>query len=221
MLMFKCSVCAKKNTLIAMLFAIMVASFVACVAIPYPSDFAFFLLPMRIWELGMGSVLASLRQHTAIEKIKVKISSCIRWPVFAEISSWFGVCMIISSYFLYDEATPYPSYQALLPCVGTALFIGFSGFAKSKKSNLRKMNSSIEPTAAVVGERHEQQAQEKVLQVTEEPNKVAVEQEVANKNTKVHTTERERERECPCWLTTGWFFGGRVPVFVGTTYTIS
>jgi peptidoglycan/LPS O-acetylase OafA/YrhL len=41
-----------------------------------------------------------------------------------EICSWVGLGMILASYFLLGHGTPYPSYRALLPCIGTVLFLG-------------------------------------------------------------------------------------------------
>ena len=74
---------------------------------------AFYLLVPRAWELMLGAALAL---------------STIR-PTFTRATAnaflLLGLGMIASSVYLYTETTPFPGFAALLPCVGTALIIGF------------------------------------------------------------------------------------------------
>jgi peptidoglycan/LPS O-acetylase OafA/YrhL len=73
---------------------------------------AFFATPTRIWELGLGAILALLG------------------PVLHTRSRWLfrfigiiGIAMILASAFILSSATPWPSLWALLPCGGAALVI--------------------------------------------------------------------------------------------------
>jgi len=76
---------------------------------------AFYLLPFRFWELGIGSILAFLPPK--LNKFEERIDSGL---------SVLGLVMIFCAVFLFDKMTPFPSYTALLPCVGTALVIRYA-----------------------------------------------------------------------------------------------
>ena len=76
----------------------------------YPSA-SFFLLPTRAWELLAGSLIAMREGQGKLNRSA------------AEIMSLTGLVMISASMFLYDSATPFPGYNALLPVVGSAAFI--------------------------------------------------------------------------------------------------
>jgi peptidoglycan/LPS O-acetylase OafA/YrhL len=77
----------------------------------HPS-FAFYLLPSRVFELGMGAMLVFLPD--------------LRGRVLREGSAALGLIMIVSSAVFYTEQTPFPGLPALLPVGGTALFIAGS-----------------------------------------------------------------------------------------------
>jgi peptidoglycan/LPS O-acetylase OafA/YrhL len=72
---------------------------------------AFYLLPSRAWELMVGAIL-SLKALPAIS---------IRWRNAASLA---GLIMIVGANLLFTDATPFPGFAALLPCVGSALLIG-------------------------------------------------------------------------------------------------
>jgi len=71
---------------------------------------AFYLLPTRVPELGIGAVLALA--HLRIEN-----------NVNAAILGLFGVLAIVISLFVFDDATTFPGINALLPCLGTAALL--------------------------------------------------------------------------------------------------
>lgn len=79
-------------------------------AVRYPS-FGFFMLPARIWELNLGVILALL----PLAKFRLER--------VAGMIAWIGISGIVLSYLGFDGNTPFPSYTALLPCVGTALVV--------------------------------------------------------------------------------------------------
>jgi peptidoglycan/LPS O-acetylase OafA/YrhL len=77
---------------------------------------AFYLLPMRAWELLIGVFAALYLQHS-----EMPLSHMVK-----QAGSVFGLALIIVAIFSYDETTPFPGFYALLPTVGTALVILFA-----------------------------------------------------------------------------------------------
>ncbi|MDA7760271.1 acyltransferase [Amylibacter sp.] len=78
-----------------------------------PTD-AYFLLPTRIWELLLGVLVAF---YLFYQK-----QQCI-----SDIGCLLGILMILVSIFIFDTETPFPGISALLPTIGTCLFILFAG----------------------------------------------------------------------------------------------
>ncbi|MBP7951455.1 MAG: acyltransferase [Verrucomicrobiales bacterium] len=70
---------------------------------------AFFLLPFRAWELGMGSLL-------------VFLPPCASGRL-AHAAAWLGLAGIVATYFLYPPGIRFPGISALPPVVGAALLI--------------------------------------------------------------------------------------------------
>jgi peptidoglycan/LPS O-acetylase OafA/YrhL len=73
---------------------------------------AFYLLPHRAWELLMGAALASSARSLPVGT-----------KVQREAISFLGLAAIVFSMFSYGDSTPWPSYRALLPCLGTVAII--------------------------------------------------------------------------------------------------
>lgn len=74
------------------------------------APWAFFSLPSRAWELGIGAVLAAGAMRLA--RIREQ-------PAIAV--GWLGLAMIVVSALVIKTSTPFPGFAALLPTVGTAL----------------------------------------------------------------------------------------------------
>ncbi len=94
--------------------------------IRYPSA-TFFLAPTRAWELLTGSLLAI----GIIPGLKSRIAN--------EAIMLAGLVMIMAAALLFDYATAFPGYAALLPCIGAGLIIHSGGksplFAKKLLAN--------------------------------------------------------------------------------------
>ncbi|MGY2223635.1 acyltransferase family protein [Pseudomonas gingeri] len=76
---------------------------------------AFYLLPMRAWELLAGVVLAVMPVGQRISLIK------------AQAVSAFSLGLILLAVFAYDSGTSFPGAAALLPVVGAAGLIWANG----------------------------------------------------------------------------------------------
>jgi peptidoglycan/LPS O-acetylase OafA/YrhL len=96
--------------------SVSVLSFISCVVCLsiYPSA-AFYLLPMRAWELGLGVLIAV---HEVQHDGPVQLSM-----VAANLLGWLGLALIVASVLIYTESTLFPGIAALLPTVGTACLI--------------------------------------------------------------------------------------------------
>lgn len=73
---------------------------------------AFYSLPTRAWELGMGALLLFIPEKISIQRKQA-----------ATLLIWAGAFLLISSVFIFSERTPFPGYNALLPTLGTAILI--------------------------------------------------------------------------------------------------
>ncbi|MBL8543573.1 MAG: acyltransferase family protein [Hyphomonadaceae bacterium] len=76
-------------------------------------DFAFFVAPLRGYELLIGAAIAGL--------------SFPAWPRWVrDAMSLAGLAVIIGSLFLLNDATLFPGLAAAVPCLGTAMML-FAG----------------------------------------------------------------------------------------------
>ena len=104
-------------SIIVLLGMLFVASFAAAEWAAYNNPAAaFYLLPMRAWELLIGAFAAFYLQRNDVPLP----------PLAKETGSSLGLALILIAVFAYDEATPFPGLYALLPTVGTALIILFA-----------------------------------------------------------------------------------------------
>jgi peptidoglycan/LPS O-acetylase OafA/YrhL len=103
-----------RRTLGFVLGVLVVCSFALCVVLTYRSQpWAFFSLPTRAWELGVGGVAAF-----AVHGRTRFLSS-----PWAAVAGWLGVLGIVASVVMFTESTPFPGFTAALPVLSTALVI--------------------------------------------------------------------------------------------------
>lgn len=74
----------------------------------------FYLLPPRACELLLGGLLVYCPPPRRLG------------AVTCEIGAWVGMAMIVGAGVLYNKSTPFPGVMAMIPCVGTFLFIYFN-----------------------------------------------------------------------------------------------
>ncbi|MBI5674905.1 MAG: acyltransferase [Nitrospirae bacterium] len=77
----------------------------------------FYLMPFRVFEFAIGAALVWLIKYQPKNKMLLEPMAAI------------GLAMIAYPVFTYTEDTLFPSYNALMPCIGAALII-YSGTAK-------------------------------------------------------------------------------------------
>ncbi len=80
-------------------------------------SFAFFMLPTRAWELLIGSFTAIMlfRQPAAR-----------RPSLLGNLAALAGLGAVLGAVFVYSSATPFPSFYALVPTLGSGLVIVFA-----------------------------------------------------------------------------------------------
>lgn len=91
--------------------AVVIASFALSLWLTTASaPWAFFSLPSRAWELGIGALLAV--GATRLARLPREVSAT---------AGWLGLGMIVAAGLVIETSTPFPGSAALLPVLGTAL----------------------------------------------------------------------------------------------------
>jgi peptidoglycan/LPS O-acetylase OafA/YrhL len=101
-----------RDILARVLVAIALLSLVACIWMSSlePST-AFYLFPFRAWEFLIGALLA------------LGVFGDATTPKGRHGSSIIGLLLVIASVVTFDDMTPFPGANALLPCLGAMLLI--------------------------------------------------------------------------------------------------
>lgn len=84
-------------------------------SIQHPSA-AFYMLPFRAWELGVGGIIALFHIGNAHVRVNAYIST---------VASFLGLSLLIISYAYIDQDSGFPAPLGLLPVIGASLIIGF------------------------------------------------------------------------------------------------
>ncbi len=95
------------------------------------APWAFFLLPTRAWELGLGAMLAVAASRLAL----------VPRPA-AALGGWIGLGMIAIAAITFDQATPFPGSAALLPTIGTAMVV-IAGMQRSALGPARLLGTAV------------------------------------------------------------------------------
>lgn len=94
--------------------AVTVISFVLSVVVTAAQpDVAYFATYVRAWEFGAGALLALALRHRA----------ALGGPRVSAVTSWLGFVAILVSMLTFSDRTPFPSWTALLPVIGTLAVI--------------------------------------------------------------------------------------------------
>lgn len=104
----------RPRVLLALLAGLVALSFATCVVLTFQQQpWAFFLLPTRAWELGVGGLVAFLLSYRP---------DAVR-GIPAAVISWAGVAGILASVLFFTSSTPFPGYWAAVPVLATAAVI--------------------------------------------------------------------------------------------------
>jgi len=104
-----------------MLFALLVVSFGLNIwAIERKPDAAFFLLPMRAWELLCGAMLAIAPAPSRVLPSRIY-----------NLVGLLGLAAVLSAMTCFDKFTRFPGWAALLPVLGTTALIWANASASS------------------------------------------------------------------------------------------
>ena len=109
-----------KNFLIPLvilfLLSLMISSFTSLIS----SDYSFYFLHTRMWEILAGSILAYI-------EIKNKTRKKFNNEYVNQLLPLIGLIIIFHSYLIFnDKKTLHPSYFTLYPIIGTCLIVWFS-----------------------------------------------------------------------------------------------
>ncbi|MCA0035391.1 acyltransferase family protein [Mesorhizobium sp. B263B2A] len=97
---------------LTILLPIAIGSFaVAVMATTLAPTAGFYLLPTRVWELALGAMLMLKRPPALASRLAM------------ELIGLAGFVLVAAGFLTISESDPFPGYNALLPCVGTALLI--------------------------------------------------------------------------------------------------
>ncbi len=104
-----------KKRLFWMVAGLVVISFAACVYLTFRSQpWAFFSMPTRFWELGVGGLVA------------FSVGKIVSIPIaVAAGGGWFGLAGILAAGVLFNDQTLFPGYVVALPVLATAAVIFF------------------------------------------------------------------------------------------------
>ncbi|WP_370616473.1 acyltransferase family protein [Mumia sp. Pv 4-285] len=83
---------------------------------------AYFVTPTRVWELGVGGLLAVLVGRHGFGR--GRSVEAVAWSATARVVlAWAGLAAIVWTGFAYTGATPFPGWQAAVPVLGAAAVI--------------------------------------------------------------------------------------------------
>ncbi len=101
---------------VPLLLVLSAISFVLCLWMTsHDTPAAFYLLPSRAWELGIGGALA------------IASPPVHRYRWLAEGLTASGIAAIAFAVFAFSEATPFPGWRAAIPTLGAAAILSTNG----------------------------------------------------------------------------------------------
>jgi len=108
--------CAKRSSYRWIVFATALSFICSVVCVRVDPSAAFYLLPTRAWELGIGVVIAiyEVQQECSVAGAEARVANAL---------GLIGLAMIVVSICAYGRRTAFPGIAAALPALGTACLI--------------------------------------------------------------------------------------------------
>lgn len=120
LIFFSIKFLAKKRHHISLIITVSIVSLVACIALtPTAQPWAFFSMPTRAWQFGVGAATFLL-------------PNIVPHGLRSRVLSWTGLALILATATVIDSTSPFPGYLATLPTFGAALVMscGRTGVTK-------------------------------------------------------------------------------------------
>jgi len=112
---------ARKHLLGVLILLAILSLAIAQWGVFYKPEAAFFLLPMRGWELAIGAIVAVFCSDNKPQFISITSNKTAN-----DFLGLAGLILILFSIFYFDQTTPFPGFNAFIPTIGTALIILFA-----------------------------------------------------------------------------------------------
>lgn len=113
-----------RAALLITLSLLVVASFVLSVNLAASSPVMNFYWPAsRFWELGAGCLLALSMERSRRSHEQTLLPDRPLLDIGRQLLPLIGLILILTSIMVFDAATPFPSWPALLPVVGSLLIL--------------------------------------------------------------------------------------------------
>jgi peptidoglycan/LPS O-acetylase OafA/YrhL len=114
-----------RRKLVLVISVLVAFSFAGCVLLSRTHQpLAFFLLPTRAWEFGVGALVALAGSST------VRLGRTV-----AAALGWTGFVLVAAAGVFYTEQTVYPGFAALAPVAGAAIMIFAGSCASPQQAN--------------------------------------------------------------------------------------
>ncbi|HEX7012794.1 MAG TPA: acyltransferase family protein [Steroidobacteraceae bacterium] len=126
---------SRRRSIVVVIALLTLLSFVISVTVgPYKQIATFYFPVSRFWELGLGCLIAVLKEPT------LRPERALRWidatgskarlarfsSVAHSVLPLLGIALVCVAVFLFDRDTPFPGWAALVPTIGAMCIVGAS-----------------------------------------------------------------------------------------------
>jgi len=120
---------------LSFVFLIVISSFLLSVyLVEVNTEHAFYMFYSRVWELGIGSLIALIRLKGGKPKVE---------QYFVNICYVLGLSLIIGSYLLIESSASFPGLMALPVVLGTAMLLLFGDANQNKLAKIFEYNPIV------------------------------------------------------------------------------
>ena len=105
-----------KKVIAGLVLGVVMSLALALLGLSAGTDWPFFMLASRAWELGLGALVAALAHQQSLSRLYSDNRLEQLWPLL-------GMVGIVTAILTFSEATPTPGLPLVLPTAGTALLL--------------------------------------------------------------------------------------------------